>query len=198
MARADARRNRELVLQAAKEVFADHGPGASLDEIARRAGVGPGTVHRHFPAKAQLYEEVLGQHLDEMTAAAQRAQAHTDTDTDTDTGESFYALLNAIIAESHSKRDLADALSATGATLSPQTFEKVTRLRSQFEQLLDTAQRSGTVRTDIEPADVYDIVLAATSVRDRASGDPARAERTATVMLDCLRPQNKASGDTHR
>jgi AcrR family transcriptional regulator len=173
-------------------VFADLGPGASLDEIARRAGVGPGTVHRHFPAKAQLYEEVLGQHLDEMTAAAQRAQAHADT------GESFYALLNAVIAESHSKRDLADALSATGATLSPQTFAKVTRLRSQFEQLLDTAQRSGTVRTDIEPADVYDIVLAATSVRDRASGDPARAERTATVMLDCLRPQNKVSGDTHR
>lgn len=192
MARADARRNRELVLQAAKEVFADLGPGASLDEIARRAGVGPGTVHRHFPAKAQLYEEVLGQHLDEMTAAAQRAQA------DADPGESFYALLGAVITESHSKRYLADALSAVGTTLSPQTSAKVTRLRSEFERLLGTAQRSGTVRTDIEPADVYDIVLAAVSVRDRASSDPARAERTATVVLDCLRPHNEASGDTHR
>jgi AcrR family transcriptional regulator len=184
MTRADGRRNRELVLRAAKEAFADLGPDAPLDEIARRAGVGPGTVHRHFPAKAQLYEEVIGQHLDDLTAAAQRAQAGADT------GESFYALLNAVVDESHSKRDLAAALSATGTDLSPQTHAKVTRLRSQFEQLLRAAQCSGTVRTDIEPADVYDIVLAAVSIRDRASGNPSRAGHTAAVILDCLRPQS--------
>ena len=185
MARADARRNRELVLEAAKEVFAACGPDASLDEIARRAGVGPGTVHRHFPTKAELYEEVLGQHLDDLTAATRTAQAQPDT------GESFYAFLHAIVAESRSKRDLADALSATGAVLGPLTLAKVARLRTQFEQLLGSAQRTGAVRSDVEPADVYDIVLAAVSLRDRAPGNPVRDGHTAVVLLDCLRPPGR-------
>jgi AcrR family transcriptional regulator len=184
MTRADGRRNRELILRAAEEAFADLGPEAPLDEIARRAGVGPGTVHRHFPAKAQLYEEVLGRHLDDLTAAAQRAQAAAVP------GESFYALLTTVVDQSRSKRDLADALSAAGTDLSPQTRARVTRLRSQFEQLLRTAQRSGTVRTDIEPDDVYAIVLAAASLRDRSSGSPSRAGHAAAVILDCLRPQS--------
>ena len=68
--RADARRNRERVLRTAQQLFATEGLGVSLDEIARRAGVGPGTVHRHFPAKEALYLAVATDMLEQLVAEA--------------------------------------------------------------------------------------------------------------------------------
>ena len=67
--RADARRNRERVLRTAQQMFAAEGLGVSLDEIARRAGVGPGTVHRHFPAKEELYLAVA---IDQLERSEER------------------------------------------------------------------------------------------------------------------------------
>src|ERR1700689_4562891 len=69
--RADARRNRERVLRTAQQVFAAEGLGVSLDEIARRAGVGPGTVHRHFPAKEALYLAVAVDQIEQTVAEAE-------------------------------------------------------------------------------------------------------------------------------
>src|SRR5438477_608789 len=76
--RADARRNRERVLRAAQQAFATEGLGVSLDEIARRAGVGPGTVHRHFPAKEALYLAVATDMLQQLVAEAQALAAAGD------------------------------------------------------------------------------------------------------------------------
>ena len=70
--RADARRNREIVLRTAMRAFADEGPGVSLGRIAQRAGVGAGTVYRHFPSKEVLLEAVLAEHVDNLAAAADR------------------------------------------------------------------------------------------------------------------------------
>ncbi|MFC7660235.1 TetR/AcrR family transcriptional regulator [Pseudonocardia benzenivorans] len=68
--RADARRNREKVLRAAQEAFAEHGMGVPLDEIAGRAGVGPGTVYRHFPTKEALFEAVVAARMQDLITAA--------------------------------------------------------------------------------------------------------------------------------
>src|ERR1700733_7582837 len=76
--RADARRNRDRVLAAARELFAADGLGVSLDEIARRAGVGPGTVHRHFPAKEALYLAVAIDQLEQLVAEAEVLGASGD------------------------------------------------------------------------------------------------------------------------
>src|SRR5213080_2420166 len=76
--RADARRNRERVLRTAQRLFATEGLGVSLDEIARRAGVGPGTVHRHFPAKEALYLAVAIDQLKQLVAEAEVLAATGD------------------------------------------------------------------------------------------------------------------------
>src|SRR6059058_3311569 len=76
--RADARRNRERVLQTAQQQFATEGLGVSLDEIARRAGVGPGTVNRHFPTKEALYLAVATAQLERLVAAAEGLAAGDD------------------------------------------------------------------------------------------------------------------------
>src|SRR5215831_17728002 len=76
--RADARRNRERVLRTAQQMFAADGLGVSLDEIARRAGVGPGTVHRHFPAKEALYLAVAVDQLEQLAADARVLAAAGD------------------------------------------------------------------------------------------------------------------------
>src|SRR5215469_1716418 len=76
--RADARRNRERVLRTAQQAFAAEGLSVSLDEIARRAGVGPGTVHRHFPAKEALYLAVATDMLQQLVAEAEVLAATGD------------------------------------------------------------------------------------------------------------------------
>src|SRR5579859_3173045 len=85
--RADAARNRDKVLRAAREVFAESGYGAPLDEIAARAGVGPGTVYRHFPAKETLFEAVVTARVADLVRDA-RARAGA-----ADPGKAFFGFL---------------------------------------------------------------------------------------------------------
>src|ERR1700704_3720787 len=85
--RADAARNRDKVLRAAREAFAESGSGVPLDEIAARAGVGPGTVYRHFPAKEALFEAVVTARLTDLVRDA-RARASA-----ADPGEAFFGFL---------------------------------------------------------------------------------------------------------
>src|SRR6185369_10291950 len=91
--RADAARNREKVLRAAREAFAESGYGVPLDEIAARAGVGPGTVYRHFPAKEALFEAVVAARITDLVSDA-RARADAD-----DPGEAFFGFLARIAGE---------------------------------------------------------------------------------------------------
>src|SRR5690242_9881986 len=94
--RADARRNRELVLRTAARVFAEDGLDVSLAWIAQRAGVGAGTVYRHFPSKEILVEAVLARHLEDLVAAAGRWSAHAEP------GDALFGFLFEIIEMSTS------------------------------------------------------------------------------------------------
>jgi AcrR family transcriptional regulator len=181
--RADARRNRERILQAARHAFATEGIGVPLDEIARRAGVGPGTVHRHFPAKETLFEAVVVEHLEQLTRDAQAAMQANEA------GSAFFAFLTRMTSEADAKQDLTDAIVGAGANLGSATQQLASDLREVFAALLARAQRAGAVRTDVDAADVQAIVLAAhTAQRQRA--DTARPGRLATLLFDCLRPNN--------
>src|SRR6476620_9438041 len=107
--RADAARNREKVLQAARQAFAESGYGVPLDEIASRAGVGPGTVYRHFPSKEALFEAVVTARITDLVSDA-RARADAD-----DPGEAFFGFLARIAGEAAAKRDLPDAIPVRGS-----------------------------------------------------------------------------------
>ena len=107
--RADAARNREKVLRAARDAFAESGYGVPLDEIAARAGVGPGTVYRHFPTKEALFEAVVTVRVQDLVDDA-RARADAS-----DPGGAFFGFLARVAAESAAKRDLPDAISIAGS-----------------------------------------------------------------------------------
>src|SRR2546421_5423662 len=107
--RADAARNREKVLQAAREAFAESGYGITLDEIAARAGVGPGTVYRHFPAKEALFEAVVTARLTDLVRDA-RDRARAD-----DPGEAFFGFLGRLAGEAAAQRGLPHGISVAGS-----------------------------------------------------------------------------------
>jgi AcrR family transcriptional regulator len=193
--RADARRNRARVLDAARVAFAVDGIGVPLDEIARRAGVGAGTVHRHFPTKEALFAAVVADHLEEQVQAARAALAAGDAAAGDRTAgnpvadaatEAFFSFIAQMITAAGTKKDLADALTLAGVDLVETLAATTAELRDALATLLERAQRAGTVRGDIDVADLHAIVLAALDA-ERRRADPARPGRLAGVVCDCLR-----------
>jgi AcrR family transcriptional regulator len=172
--RADAARNREKVLRAAREAFAESGYGVPLDEIAARAGVGPGTVYRHFPAKEALFEAVVTARItDLVNEARSRADA-------ADPGEAFFGFLSRIAGEAAAKRDLPDAISIAGSLRED--------LFTALDLLLVRAQQAGAVRSGIRTADLI-VLLKGMFASLAGNTDPALYERVFTVVADGLRPR---------
>jgi AcrR family transcriptional regulator len=171
--RADAARNRENVLRAARDAFAESGYGVPLDEIAARAGVGPGTVYRHFPTKEALFEAVVTARVQDLVADA-RARADA-----CDPGEAFFGFLARIAAESAAKRDLPDAISIPGSLRED--------LNAALDVLLRRAQQAEAVRADVRTPDL--IVLFKGLFASLADiSDPARRDLVFAVLADGLRP----------
>ena len=171
--RADAARNREKVLRAAREAFAESGYGVPLDEIAARAGVGPGTVYRHFPAKEALFEAVVAARLTDLLRDA-RDRAGAD-----DPGEAFFGFLARVAGEAAAKRDLPDAISVAGSLRED--------LFAALDVLLRRAQQAGAVRAGIGTPDLI-VLLKGMFASLADSADPALNERVFAVLSDGLRP----------
>jgi AcrR family transcriptional regulator len=170
--RADAQRNRDKVLRAAREAFAASGYGVPLDEIAARAGVGPGTVYRHFPTKEALFEAVVTARLEDLLEDGRR-RARTD-----DPEAAFFGFMARVAEEGMAKRDLPDAIVASGP------------LREQFsaalDELLRRAQEAGAVRDGITTGDLIALLKGLfASAKDEP--DPARYRRLLAVVTAGLR-----------
>jgi len=136
--RADAARNREKVLAAARELFASKGYDVPLDEIAGLAGVGPGTVYRHFPTKQALFQAVTEARVTAMISSADEPA--------TDPKEALFAFLGRMAEEASAKRDMSDAI-----TVSPELRKN---LHAALGTLLRQAQEAGSVRTDVTATDL--------------------------------------------
>ena len=175
--RADAARNREKVLRAAREAFAESGYGVPLDEIAVRAGVGPGTVYRHFPAKEALFEAVVSARVEDLVHDA-RARA-----SDSDPGGAFFGYLARIAEESAAKRDLPDAISIAGSLRDD--------LSAALDLLLRRAQHAGAVRVDVTTPDLI-VLLKGVFASLGGTADPALRELVFAVLSDGLRPPRRA------
>lgn len=175
--RADARRNREKILRAARDAFAASGYGVPLDEIAALADVGPGTVYRHFPAKEALFEAVVTARIEDLIDDA-RARAG-----DADPGRAFFGFLARIAEEAAAKRDLPDAIAIAGSLQDD--------LHAALELLLHRAQEAGAVRADIRTSDLIVLLKGLLrSIQDVPAGaaDPALRDRLFAVVTDGLRP----------
>jgi AcrR family transcriptional regulator len=187
--RADARRNREKVLEAARAAFAAEGPTVPLDEIARRAGVGAGTVHRHFPTKEALIEAVVLDRLEALVVEARTALAADEP------GEAFFAFFTSMIADAGSKMDLAEALRRDGVDVRESARGVADELREFIGALMKRAQAVGAVRSDAAVEDLHALAVGAVAA-ERWSTRPNESSRIAELMCDALRPRVRVRTDT--
>lgn len=182
--RADAQHNRARVLEAADAVFASDGISASTGEIARRAGVGIGTVFRHFPTKADLLEAVFVARIHRLAAEAGALAAAPDP------GEAFFRFLRHWAEMSVTKNAFADALAGAGidvkakAQVQPQLGQE---LQAALGKLLDRAQQAGAVRPDVGVPELISLLVGTARAAEHAD-DPEVHARMLTVVFDGLRP----------
>lgn len=153
--RADARRNRAEILRAAEICFAEQGFGVPIDDIAKHACVGVGTVYRHFPTKESLAAAVVISHMELLTQEA-RALAGSSEPT-----EAFFAFLGALAHEGGEKRDLFEALAGSGIDFKEISGEVRVELEAAADVLLKAAQAAGTIRPDIVVFDLFGLVMGA-------------------------------------
>jgi AcrR family transcriptional regulator len=172
--RADARRNRERVLKAAQAVFAARGRDAHLEDVARRAKVGVGTVYRHFPTKEALLEALAREQFEVITEWAREAQEQPDA------WEALQALLWRGAELQASDRALMEAV----AEFKPSVARQSADLRACVDRLIARAQEQGAVRADASGDDVRLMMCGLGSVM-QMPGEGWR--RYMTVMLDGLR-----------
>ncbi len=180
--RADARRNRARVLDAARAAFAAEGSQVSLDEIARRAGVGAGTVYRHFASKGALLEAVI---VDRLDALASDARALLG---DEDPGPGFFALVERLCLEGATKRDVVEAFGRDGVDLHLGVAHALEGLTEALGGGLRRAQEAGAVRDDVDADAVIAVVTGAAFAIAGADEGDRRTRAVLAVLGDGLRP----------
>jgi AcrR family transcriptional regulator len=165
--RADAQRNRARILEAAENVFAVEGIEVPVDLIAEKAGVGVGTLYRHFPTKEKLCEAVL---LDRLSALTVDAQALAEAE---DPVAAFFGFLEHVVEEGAAKRDLLVAVMGAGVEFEASATDVKDGLRDAIGVLLKRAQDVGAVRPDVTPAMVVSLVGATCQATAHVDTPPA-------------------------
>jgi AcrR family transcriptional regulator len=177
--RADAARNRARVLEVAYETFAAEGLSVPIDEIARRAGVGAGTVYRHFPTKEDLYRAVVEDRIGQIVESG-RALLGSD-----DQGDALFAFLRSMVLQwGATDQGLAEALAGVGIDVEAAMPDVEENFLGMLDDLLRAGQKAGTVRSDLGVRDVKAILVGATAMQ---AANPDQAERLTEVFLDGLR-----------
>ncbi|HEX2313563.1 MAG TPA: helix-turn-helix domain-containing protein [Thermomonospora sp.] len=170
--RADARRNRELITSAAVALFTERGPGVSMEEIARAAGLGVGTLYRHFPDRRSLLEEIAADTLTRLLAACREIAARPIP--------RWEALRQVVVACTGLPLALTKSLSGTVAG-HPELAPLAASLDVLFTELAEGAQREGAMRPDLPPGEIVGLLNVAVC-RPGARPDDALT----TVILDGL------------
>jgi AcrR family transcriptional regulator len=179
--RADAARNRAKVLTAAQEAFAAEGLAVPLDEIARRAGVGAGTVYRHFPTKEALFEAVM---LDRVTRLVAYAESLV---TAADPGAAFFEFAHRMIVGAAASQDLVDAILAADLGEASLIVAAKRALNQAGAKLLTRAQRDGVVRKDIGIDELMVLFSGAVMTLRQRPGEAHLQKVVFEVLRDGLR-----------
>ncbi len=179
--RADAVRNRARILDAAEVVFASEGIEAPVDDIAEKAGVGVGTLYRHFPNKEKLCEAILIERLKSLTE-----DAHALADAD-DPVAAFFSFLQHFVELGVSKRHLIDAVMGAGLDFEKAAEPVKKELQEAVGVLLRRAQDAGAVREDVTPIGVVSLISATCHAAGHADDLPALS--LLGIVCDGLRAQ---------
>ncbi|WP_338012659.1 TetR/AcrR family transcriptional regulator [Streptomyces sp. CB02414] len=184
--RADARRNYERIVVAAEEIFTAHGADASLEEIARRAGVGSATLHRHFPSRRSLLEVVFRDRAEALCARAREHAAHGEP------GIALFAWLRDFTTYAAASRGLVGSLLRDGrdADLLEESDGCAAMITATAGELLDRARQAGTVRTGVRADDLLALVSAISLASHEGEGegdDGSQAGRLLDLVIEGVR-----------
>jgi AcrR family transcriptional regulator len=179
--RADARRSHGRLLAAATVAFAENGADAPLEDIARRAGVGIGTLYRHFPTRLDLQEAVFRTQVSAVCARGEELVSSPSP------GEAFAGWLRVLASYLVTKRGLAGALIAARGRDSDVISACSQIIRDTAARLLERAQEAGAVRTDLTAPDVMMLVHGVVVATERT---PEQADRLLSLTLDGLRARD--------
>jgi len=177
--RADARRNYERILVVAREAFLEHGASASLDDIARQAGVGPGTLYRHFPNRSALLDAVYRENVDAICAKAyELAQSEPPF-------EALAEWLRFLAVNMSAHQGLKEAVAEENLDL--------TVWREMYyaagDTLLDRAREIGALRPGVEVPDLFKLIHGCTQGTENSPDPTAQIDRILPIILDGLRAQ---------
>ncbi|MEU9447594.1 TetR/AcrR family transcriptional regulator [Streptomyces sp. NPDC048277] len=176
--RADARRNHDRLLAEARTVFAEHGTDASLEDVARRAGVGIGTLYRHFPNRHALMSAVFEDAVNELLDRAQELL---------NTPEPCAALLTwlrEVVTHAAEYRGLSRALMSVSSADPASALARCgTPMREAGTALLTRAQETGAVREDVQIGDLLQLTHAIALASEESPGDPDLADRLLELTL---------------
>jgi AcrR family transcriptional regulator len=173
--RADARANRDRILEVAEQAFGQGGESTSTEEVARLAGVGIATVFRHFPTKAALLQAVLIRRFDRLREQAEEP------------GVVFFDFFRRLVADAPTKIAIGDALLDAGGDPDGQAFQASDRLRQAVGRLLGRAQQAGTVRPDAGLPEVYALLVGTSQAAAHGGLDDAARERMLGIVFDGLK-----------
>lgn len=181
--RADARRNRARVLEAAEVVLARDGLSAPMRAIAQEAGVGLGTIYRHFPTQEALYQAIIIERTRRLVT-----EAHELRDSG-NPGAAFFAFLTRIVDSAAEKKALADVLTDAGIDPKAGLSEIQQEMRHAIETLLADAQRSGAVREDLRLPELLALLGAACLAVERNHWSPELQAGALGLLFDGFRPR---------
>ncbi len=181
--RADAQRNYERIVTEARAAFAEHGPDASLDDIARRAGVGPGTLYRHFPTRLVLQDEVIRDRHEALRVQAAELLSSPSP------GDALTTWLRARLAHAVTDRALGAAVEIAMLCGGRGLSAGCAAVSEAAAALLARAQEAGAVRRDVDSTSLLRLVDGIALATERAPNSAAEADRLLTLVIDGLRPQ---------
>jgi AcrR family transcriptional regulator len=182
--RADAVRNRERVLEAAKTIFSAGGSDASLEAVAKRAGVGIGTLYRHFPAREDLYEAVYRREVEQIVELAEQLKRKAPP------VEALRRWLRSIVEFVATKKGMSAALALAASGSSELIAYSFDRLTKAAGALLARAVASGEIRSDVSPEDLIRALIGMCYLHDQP-GWQQSVVRLMDVFVDGLRVQAK-------
>jgi AcrR family transcriptional regulator len=180
--RADAQRNRARILEVARETFTEEGLNVPIDLIAERAGVGVGTIYRHFPTKESLASAILASRLEQLIGEAEQLEQSPDP------GEAFFGFLQLMASRSSADMALADAFSEAGYDVKSTNADFKTRLLEAIDGMLRRGQAADAVRADLNAQDVLALMAASCMATGRFGLSGADRDRVLGVVFDGLRP----------
>jgi AcrR family transcriptional regulator len=185
--RADAQKNYEHLLAVAREVVAEQGAIASLRDVARRAGVGLGTLYRHFPTREDLFQALLRTTFDDLAARAAELERSGASD------EALLAWLREAVAVTHNHRGVIAPMMSAIEDPNSALHESCVALRAAGTGLLVRAQAEGKARTDVDGADLFALIAALAWLNEQPSSAP-RADHLLGVIASAILTSAPHSG----